>query len=182
MPASDGGRARIPTLKTFDAEGEPIEVDTDEEKAKVLHKAFFFPAPENPQVPENYEYPPPCMEIQVLTETQVDRAMRKIKPYKAAGIDGLSNSIFTHCRECLVPILTRIFRATFLLKHYPKVWQETLTAIIRKGGKTDCGIAKAYRPITLISAMAKILSSVIAELVAYMAEKFKMFPANAFGG
>ncbi|KZP08050.1 hypothetical protein FIBSPDRAFT_684737, partial [Athelia psychrophila] len=79
------------------------------------------------------------------------------KPYKAAGTDGMSNSMFTHCRACLIPMLTKIFRATFELQHYPKAWQETLTVLIRKEGKADYGKTKAYRPITLLPAMAKIL-------------------------
>ncbi|KZP19070.1 hypothetical protein FIBSPDRAFT_670022, partial [Athelia psychrophila] len=81
----------------------------------------------------------------------------KMKPYKAAGNDGLSNSIFTHCRECLVHKLTKLFRATFNLKHYPKEWQESLTIALRKDGKPDYSKAKAYQPITLLAAITKIL-------------------------
>lgn len=181
-PASDGGKARVPTLKTLDAEGEIIKVDDDEEKAKLLHATFFPPAPANPQAPEDAVYPEPCMELQELSEEQVDRAIRKMKPYKAAGNDGLSNSIFTHCRECLVKKLTKLFRATFALKHYPKEWQESLTIMLRKDGKPDYSKTKAYRPITLLAAIAKILSSAMAELLSYMVEKFGLLPANSFGG
>lgn len=63
-----------------------------------------------------------------------------------------------------------------------KAWQETLTVLIRKEGKADYGKTKAYRPVTLLPAMAKILSLVITELVAYMAKKFNMFPTNSFDG
>lgn len=105
-----------------------------------------------------------------------------MKPFKAAGKDELSNSIFTHCREILVPKLTKTFRATFKLKHYPKEWQESLTIILRKDGKPDYSKAKAYRPITLLTAISKILSSVMAELLSYMTEKYGLLPDNAFRG
>lgn len=63
-PASDGGKARIPTLKILDKDGKVVEIDGDEEKAKLLHATFFTPQPENLQLPKNPEYPEPCMEMQ----------------------------------------------------------------------------------------------------------------------
>lgn len=121
-PASDGGKARVPTLRTLGEDDEWIEIDSDEEKAKLMHTTFFPPPPANTQIPENPEYLEPCVELQELTESQVEHAIRKMKPYKAAGKDELSNSIFTHCRDCLVHKLTKIFRAAFKLKYYPKEW------------------------------------------------------------
>lgn len=61
--------------------GEAIEVDMDKEKVRLLHTTFFPPPLANPQIPEDTVYPEPCMELQELTETQVDQAIRKMKPY-----------------------------------------------------------------------------------------------------
>lgn len=84
-PASDGGKARVPTLRTLGPDGEALAVEGDEEKAKLFHETFFSPLPDNLQIPEDTVYPEPCMEMQELTEAQVDRAIRKMKPYKAAA-------------------------------------------------------------------------------------------------
>ncbi|KZP03246.1 hypothetical protein FIBSPDRAFT_701407, partial [Athelia psychrophila] len=102
---------------------------------------------------------------------------------QAAGNDGLSNLLFIHCCECLVHKLTKIFRATFKLKHYPNEWQESLTIILCKDVKPDYSKSKAaYWPITLPVAITKIPSSAMAELLLYMVEKRALLPPNSFGG
>lgn len=44
-PVGDGGQPRIPTIKTRDEEGNTMEVNDNEDKAKVFAKAFFSPPP-----------------------------------------------------------------------------------------------------------------------------------------
>lgn len=44
-PVGDGGQPRIPTIKTRDEEGNTMEVNNNEDKAKVFAKAFFSPPP-----------------------------------------------------------------------------------------------------------------------------------------
>ncbi|KZP11272.1 hypothetical protein FIBSPDRAFT_697808, partial [Athelia psychrophila] len=73
------------------------------------------------------EYPEPCTEFQPTTEGQLRRAIQKLSPYKAPGNDGIPNAVYTHCRETLIPVLLRIYRATDKLKHYPAKWKETTT-------------------------------------------------------
>ncbi|KZP27670.1 hypothetical protein FIBSPDRAFT_710433, partial [Athelia psychrophila] len=82
---------------------------------------------------------------------------KTLSPYKAPGPDGVSNSVYTHCADILVPWLGKLFRATFRLKYYPPRWQIYDTVVLRKAGKPDYSISKAYRPIALLITMAKIL-------------------------
>jgi hypothetical protein len=100
---------------------------------------------------------------------------------KAPGPNQISNSVYTHCTDILVPYLGKLYRATFCLKHYPKWWKLYSTIVLRKPGKPDYSLAKAYRPITLLDTMAKILSSCIAEDFEHMAKCYNMLPTNHFG-
>lgn len=182
VPASDGSSAWIPTLKVKDKNGVLREVDEDEKKVKVLHKTFFFPEPANMQIPVRAVYPEPCTEYRDIMVTQVHRAIRKLKPYKVAGNDGFANTIFTHCRESLAPILLKIFRATFKLKYYLDEWKVSTTVVLRKPGKVDYSVPKVYRLITLLNCVAKILSSIVGEDVVNMVEKYNLLPIHTFGG
>lgn len=81
-----------------------------------------------------------------------------------------------------MPFLGKLYRATFRLKYYPDSWKEYTTVVLRKAGKPDYGLAKAYRPITLLNVLAKILLACMAEDMSYMAEKHGMLPSHHFGG
>jgi len=115
------------------------------------------------------------------TDEQITRAIKKLKPYKAAGPDGIPNAVFTHCRETLVPWLGKLFRATFSLKYYPHAWKIFDTHVIRKPGKADYTVAKSYRPIALLKTMPKILSSMVGKIVTYHAESLQLLPNTHFG-
>ena len=46
---------------------------------------------------------------------------------------------------------------------YYDPWRESTTVIIRKPGKPDYSVPKAYRPIALLNTTAKLLSALIAD-------------------
>jgi len=119
---SDGGSARIPTLKVKGADGSVKEVADNAGKSQALYNSFFFPPPEDDGLDPNFIYPPPKFQFHSISDAQILRAIRKLKPYKAPGPDGISNSVFTHCADLLTPWLGKLFRATFRLNHYPNEW------------------------------------------------------------
>lgn len=178
---TDGGRTRIPNLKVKQPDGSTKEASTNEEKSKAFFDVFFAPPPTESYVPD-YAYEKPKEPFREITDEQIERVIRKTSPYKATGPDGISNSVFTHCADELVPYLGKLYRATFRLEYYPDSWKEYATVVLRKPGKADYGLAKAYRPIALLNAIAKILSACVAEDVSYMAEKHQMLPSRHFGG
>src|SRR5687768_1227905 len=52
---------------------------------------------------------------------------------------------------------------------------------LKKPGKEDYTIAMAWRPISLLSTLGKVLEAVIAERISYAAETFGLLPTNHFG-
>ena len=123
-PASDGGRTRIPTLQVVDPVTKRVtrEATTNEEKGKLLFETFFPPKPAISSVPENAQYPRPHWKFQNITDEQIHRTIRKLKPYKATRRGTAPNSVIINTREIIVPILGPIFRATNTLKYYPADW------------------------------------------------------------
>jgi len=75
-----------------------------------------------------------------------------------------------------------IFKATFDLGVYPQEWKQSITAVLRKPGKPNYKLAKAYRPIALLNTIPKVLTSIIAENITHLVEKHSLLPKTHFGG
>lgn len=106
----------------------------------------------------------------------------QLRAFKVPGPDGIPNEVYRHCEPTLTPLLGKIFRATFELKYYPEEWKASDTVVLRKPGKTDYTVAKAYRPVALLSCMSKILSRCVADVLVYEAESRNLLAEMQFGG
>lgn len=51
----------------------------------------------------------------------------------------------------------------------------------KKPGKADLTKRSAFRPISLLSTLSKAVEAVVAERIAYLAEKFKLLSSNHYG-
>ena len=178
---TDGGSARIPTLKVKDPNGTIWEVADNAGKSKALYDSFFYPPPADAGIDPDFTYPPAKFKFKPISDAQVLRAIKKLKPYKAPGPDGISNSVFTHCADLLVPWLGILFRATFELSYYPDPWKIYDTLVMRKPGKPDYSLPKAHRPVAQCKTTPKILSSCIGDTFIFYAEKLGLLPETHFG-
>jgi hypothetical protein len=52
---------------------------------------------------------------------------------------------------------------------------------LRKPGKPDYTVLKAFRPISLLATISKGLKAVVANRLSFMAEKHNLLPSNHFG-
>jgi len=107
-------------------------------KSEILYSVFFRPPLENNHVDPEINYCPPVCEFRPITDQQVHRAIAKLSPYKAPGLNGISNIIFMKCADLLVPYMAPIFRATFTLETYPDEWKCSSMIVLRKPGVTVC--------------------------------------------
>jgi len=178
---SDGGAARIPTLKRSQ-NGQTVEVDTNNKKCKILYQTFFPSSLNRTQADISTDYPDPVCEFQPIKDEQIHRAISRLAPFKAPGPNGISNIIFKKCADLLVPWMGPLFRATFELNFFPDEWLTSKTVVIRKPGRPDYGAPKAYRPIALLDTMSKILSACVAEDLVWITTKHNLLPHTHFGG
>jgi hypothetical protein len=82
---SDGGSTRIPTLKVKSPDESTREVADNEGKSKALCDSFFYPPPDDPGIDPDFIYPPPKFRFRKISDKQIHRAIKKLKPYKAWG-------------------------------------------------------------------------------------------------
>ncbi|XP_044717870.1 reverse transcriptase (RNA-dependent DNA polymerase) domain-containing protein [Hirsutella rhossiliensis] len=126
--------------------------------AEELLSTFFPPLPTRIE-PEGER--PQRQEIAMpdLTLQEIEEKVMAAKPWKAPGEDGLPAIV------------------------WKKLWHVVKHRIIplRKPDKGDYTLAKAWRPISLLSTLGKILEAVVAERISYAAEAQGLLPANHFG-
>lgn len=54
--------------------------------------------------------------------------------------------------------------------------------VLRKPGKPDYSVPGAYRPISLLNTLGKLLEAVVARRLSYLTEKHGLLPDTQFGG
>ena len=183
-PATDAGRARIPSLQIKDPRTNQVtrEAKDNESKGRLFLEIFFPPPnPNTPPVPQNFRYPPPRWTFSNITNDQIMTAIGKLKPYKASKNNSVPNSILLHAREVLVPYLGPLFRATHELNYYPQEWAITETLVLKKPGKPDYTLPSAWRPIVLSDGLARLLNSCQTRTIISMCENLNILPTSHYG-
>src|SRR6266850_4038723 len=152
------------------------------EKSKALMRTFFPPKPQDNNDQEGHKYPQACCAPDKMTKAQIERQLRKLKPYKAPGPDGIPNVILTKCANLLLDRLYHIYKGMLECNLQYKPWKTFTTVVLRKLGKPRYDVPKAYRPIALLNTMWKVLMAIVAEQITYYTEKYQLLPSHHFGG
>ncbi|EUC66987.1 reverse transcriptase from transposon X-element protein, putative, partial [Rhizoctonia solani AG-3 Rhs1AP] len=165
MEPTDGGRTRVPSLKHALPDG----------------TCTSLPPHPSDKTPTS-THPPPVEDLPELQTSDIRRVVYAMKPHKASGPDGLPACVYIHSIDLIDKHLLPIFRASLRLGIYPAAWRESRTVVLRKPGKPDYGLAKAYRPIALLNVISKVLSSCVANRLNSLAEEHGWLPDHHFGG
>ena len=180
-PATDGRKARILVLK-HKVDGQEVSVRTNSKKSATLAKGFFPLKPMENSVLPNVKYPRPCQGGTKITAKQIQRQLRKLKPFKAPGPDGIPNMVLTKCADLLTSRMLSIYDAMYKRKLMYKPWKSFNTVVLRKPGKPKYDVPKAYRPIALLNTLWKVLTVVVVGQLTYVTEKHQLLLENHFGG
>lgn len=178
---TDGSASKTLALKKKKENGTVTYTENDEEKANLLFRTFFPDIGEYQKPPTNYKYPPSKFEFREITDTQIHKAIERLKPYKAPGSNGIPNVVLKKTAQLIVPIIGPLFRATFRIGYFPQEWKDSEIIVLRKPGKPDYAEPNAYRPIALLDTIGKVLSSCVSEDLLAFAEKYSLLPPTQFG-
>ena len=116
---------------------------------------------------------------QPLRLDELQRALRKLKPRKSPGPDGITNEMLIHLGSAAVCKLLQIFNHSWEQGVLPQIWREAIMIPILKKGKTPKK-ANSYRPISLTSCVVKTMERVVNErLKCYLEMEDILVPEQA---
>ena len=95
-----------------------------------------------------------------FSEAEVRVALRKTKTSKASGPDGVTNLHLKHLGPASISRMTRLFNASIARCQIPRVWKRAVIVPLLKPGK-PANQGSSYRPISLLSPVAKTLERLI---------------------
>ena len=179
---STGQTSAVPTLVKNGTEAE-----TDEAKADMLMKTFF-PIPPAPKARgetrlasapgQRSDVPRDLPEV---TAEEIRQAIFRQNPKKAPGSDEITFDIWRRLLEYVAPWVRWIYQASLDLGYVPQSWRTAKIIALKKPGKSDYTVPKAYRPISLLPTISKGLEAIVAARLSYLAERYSLLPTNHFG-
>ncbi len=121
-----------------------------------------FDIPPSAVKPEVYVEPAQTIfSMRSPTVNAVFKKLQAINERKAAGLDKIPCKLLKIAAEVIAPSLTQIFDKTIRTNIFPDDWKlARVTPIFKKGKKDDMD---NYRPISVISVVAKIFEKLIFE-------------------
>ncbi|KAK7582830.1 hypothetical protein V3481_012128 [Fusarium oxysporum f. sp. vasinfectum] len=150
------------------------------EQAEELLAKFFPPLPDNieDEGPRQQRAP---VTMPDLTLEEVERQLWATKSWKAPGEDGLPAIVWKQVWPSVKHDVLAIFQASLKEGVIPDQWRHARIIPLKKPGKDDYTIAKAWRPISLLATLGKVLESVVAERISHAVETHGLLPTNHFG-
>ena len=104
-----------------------------------------------------------------FTEAELDAALGKVKPRKAAGLDGVGSdyvkSLTSKARRWFLTLINESRRRGWILQ----AWKSGLVIPILKKGKPP-EVLDSYRPITLLANLRKMAERMVAERLTWWLE------------
>ncbi|XP_048484155.1 uncharacterized protein LOC105391530 [Plutella xylostella] len=98
---------------------------------------------------------------QVFTPNRVRWAIKSFMPFKTGGEDNIFPALLQEACDIILPIVVKIFRASYAWGYMPHLWTRVRVTFIPKTGNRDKSLPKSYRPISLTSFMLKAMEKVI---------------------
>src|SRR6266851_7770881 len=106
----DRGKVKILKLKYMVGEEEMV-ASINEEKSIALARCLFPAKLQDRGANEEANYPKACKGVGKIIREQICEQLRKTKPFKALGPDGIPNITLSNCADLIVDRLYFIYNA-----------------------------------------------------------------------
>ena len=118
--------------------------------------------------------------VPIIRPREVERIVKRLKPRKAPGQDGVRNILLKRLPRKGLVMLTKIINACLKHSYFPTSWKHAIVTAIPKAGK-DITLSTNYRPISLLPTMSKILERVVLTRIEDHITDRGIIPAQQFG-
>ena len=96
----------------------------------------------------------------MITETKTTNAIKQSKNYNSTEPDNINIKHLKHLGPIAIKHLTNLFNLTINTNIIPQIWKTSKSISIAKPNK-DPSLPSSYRPIALLSPIAKTLEKII---------------------
>jgi hypothetical protein len=116
-----------------------------------------------------------------LKEAEIEESLTYIASDKAPGPDGVKTKAIKVAWEVdsFKVVFYRLLGACVSLGYHPLYWRVSTTVVLQKPNKKDYREVKAYRPISLLNTMGKVLEKVVQNRLTYLT--YDILPKHQFG-
>ena len=115
-----------------------------------------------------------------ITLDEIQEHLKKCKNKSAPGEDGLTYLILKKLPNNIMKYLQLLFNTSLKLGYFPNNWKTAIIKMIPKCGKNN-NEAKNWRPISLISVLAKLFERIIASRLSTYLETKKLLSSSQSG-
>jgi ribonuclease HI len=157
------------------------KASTFKEKAALFRRALF-PPPPTADVQEEDPNPMRRLPWPRTTSKEIRDAIMSSSSSKAPGPDGLGFECLKVAYQTIPEYFDSLYEVLIRAGYHPRAWREATIVILRKSGKPDYSIPKAYRPISLLNCLGKVSEKIMATRLAYMAERHHLLHRLQIGG
>ncbi|KAI2946871.1 hypothetical protein CBS147323_11233 [Aspergillus niger] len=172
----DAAFGKIPQLLRADG---TTTTDHTEQAEELLAK-FFPPLPDNVDDEGTRPQRAP-VEMPAITIEEIERQLMAAKSWKAPGEDGLPAIVWKMTWPMVKYRVLDLFQASLEEGTLPRQWRHAKIIPLKKPNKENYTIAKAWRPISLLATLGKVLESVVAERISHAVETHGLLPTSHFG-
>ncbi|KAJ3516558.1 hypothetical protein NMY22_g14182 [Coprinellus aureogranulatus] len=156
------------------------------DKCEAVRQELYQPPPPlpRPYTPDLQTHRPDELPFADITEEEVYEAIHKNSTNTAPGHSQITYECLKwawtseHGRKYTVALMRKCLQAGY----HPKSWRQAVAVALRKPNKPDYSNPRAYRLITLLECLGKVLERIIARRLTYLAGKYNLVPPNQFGG
>ncbi|KAF7564397.1 hypothetical protein PtrM4_038310 [Pyrenophora tritici-repentis] len=160
--------------------GEILE-KTFKGKCKAFRKALF-PPPPTAELPSFLNYQESIWDWPQLSISELEQACSSKVKSSTPGPDAITQDIITATFKFNPEILFIAYSILFNYGYHPRCWKAATGAILKKPSKLDYSLPKAYRVITLLNSLGKVLERIIAKRLASLAETTNLLHPSQIGG
>lgn len=165
-----------PAIKTSGADGQPDKIVATAEEKEEIFMAQAFP----PQASDEEGIQIPDTRTGV-SAGQVREALFSQSVKKAPGADGIGFKALQLLWEWAEERIVALVQGCIRIGYHPCTWKTAKGILLRKQGKPTYAVTNAYRVISLLSCLGKVVERAIATWIASFCEKNEIFHTGQFG-
>ena len=117
-----------------------------------------------------------------MSKIELEQAYTSKVKGKTPGPDLVTQEIIVHAYRATLDIFYRLYSLFINKGYYPKVWKQATGFILKKSGKLNYSLPKAYRVISLLNCLGKVSERILAKRLSYLAETSNLLHPSQMGG